>query len=352
MTSRPCRVCGSDAEHPTFTCREMMFGTREQFEYFQCRSCGCLQISTVPGSLAKYYPTEFSAHNLPKEARPPTSRIWGLVRKQRFRIALFQKYRGLNRLLRCFVDSPAELHDTPNDVTSVLEVLTKAGVSGFNARVLDVGCGAYSYWLASLEGLGFTNLVGIDPLISKDERQRGVRILKKELAQVSGQFDLITLHHSLEHIPDQIGILSQVAERLAPRGVCVIRIPIVSSRIWEEYGTDWVELDAPRHLYLHSRRSMSILSRSCGLEIFDVMYDSTAFEFYGSELYRNDIPLTDERSPWRNADSDLFSPQQMAEFQARALAANREGKGGRAAFFLRHRSVASPVVRHPPPTMG
>ena len=36
----------------------MMFGLREEFGYFQCSSCNCLQIDEFPKDISKYYSTE------------------------------------------------------------------------------------------------------------------------------------------------------------------------------------------------------------------------------------------------------------------------------------------------------
>ncbi len=33
--------------------------------------------------------------------------------------------------------------------------------------------------------------------------------------------------------------------------ICLIRIPIKTEHIWNLYGVDWVQVDAPRHFYIH-----------------------------------------------------------------------------------------------------
>jgi len=39
-----CAICGENSgiEH---TLREMMFGTRDEFAYWECSACGCIQIA-------------------------------------------------------------------------------------------------------------------------------------------------------------------------------------------------------------------------------------------------------------------------------------------------------------------
>ncbi len=53
-----CRICGNERDNTRVRCREMMFGTREAFDYFPCGSCGCLQIERFPVDMSRYYRTE------------------------------------------------------------------------------------------------------------------------------------------------------------------------------------------------------------------------------------------------------------------------------------------------------
>lgn len=313
-----------------------MFGTRKEFEYFQCKVCGCLQITHIPENLSEYYPSNYTPHKLPKASRRGNNWFMHNLQKQRCRTALFDRHHKLNKILQFFVDYPSALRATPNDVSSIGGIIKTAGIKRFDATILDVGCGIHSYWLASLKNLGFTNLLGVDPLIPENQTHGGVSIVKSILSEVQGRYDLITLHHALEHIPDQVATLIQIAQRLTPNGVSMIRIPIVPSKVWEKYKTNWVEFDPPRHLYLHSVESLKLLADKAGLEVFDVQYDSTAFEFYGSEMYARDIPLTHDNSPWvNNTKSAIFTRAEMDHFKTLAQKANEERQGGRAAFFLR-----------------
>lgn len=330
-----CRICNAVGDHLAFIGREMMFGTREEFEYFQCNECNCLQISEIPKNLSTYYPSNYTAHTVPEATTKVKNWLVSILQKQRCRTALFNKHHKLNRLLKQVIDLPIALHGHPNDVSSIGHIIVTAGINCFDEPILDVGCGIYSRWLASLEELGFTNLLGIDPLIPCTQNHGGIRIISSALCDVLGNFSLITLHHSLEHISDQEATLIQIEQHLMPDGVCLIRIPIVPSLVWEKYGTNWVEFDAPRHLYLHSVKSLKLLANKAGLEVFDIQYDTTAFEFYGSEMYARNLPLTDENSPWINRNSSLFTKEEMDGFKILANKVNQIGQAGRATFFLR-----------------
>ncbi len=328
-----CRICGLESNHPVYEIQEMMFGTRERFRYFQCNGCDCLQILSIPQDLNKYYPSEYYSFNI----RPPIRRdhrIKRWMRTQRCAAAIFGRRRILEPILWRFVDRPKELGPFEGGAP-ISDVIRACAIESFNAEFLDVGCGSYSHWLASLSYLGFKNLYGVDPLIRIDVERDNVKIFRRELEAMTGHFDLITLHHSLEHMPSQWDVLRSIRSLLKPRGTCLIRIPLVSSLVWEKYGVNWVELDAPRHLYLHSTNSIKLLANSVGLELYKVVYDSLPFEFYGSEQYSRDIPLTDPRSFWINPGSPLFSPEERKKFELTAARVNADQRGGRAGFYFR-----------------
>ena len=54
-----CKVCGSDIDNKKFIIREMMFGLRDEFSYFECAKCGCLQITEIPKNIEKYHPLNY-----------------------------------------------------------------------------------------------------------------------------------------------------------------------------------------------------------------------------------------------------------------------------------------------------
>ena len=53
-----CRICNGPLG-PALTVREMMYGTRDEFDYHQCHDCACLQISKIPEDIGKYYPENY-----------------------------------------------------------------------------------------------------------------------------------------------------------------------------------------------------------------------------------------------------------------------------------------------------
>lgn len=316
-----CRICKNEENNLEFYVQEMMYGLRERFDYFQCANCGCLQIGNIPADIAKYYPSNYYSFNNAK-AESAFARFF---RHFRDRFAVLDK--GLMGKL---------LYKLKPNVP--LKSLANLGLVA-DMKILDVGCGSGSL-LCSLEELGFKNLLGVDPFISEDVVIKDrLRIVKKELVDVGGKWDVVMFHHSFEHMLNQLEALQHVKNILDENGSCLIRIPTVSSFAWRHYGVNWVQLDAPRHFYLHSIQSMAILAKSAGLYIDRVVYDSESFQFWGSELTSKGIPLIDQNSGKPNSKASIFSASELRKYSAEADRLNALQDGDQAAFYLKRLTV-------------
>jgi predicted SAM-dependent methyltransferase len=182
---------------------------------------------------------------------------------------------------------------------------------------------------------GFINLTGIDPYIKHDISYRnGVKIFKKHIFELNGQYDLVMSHHSFEHMPQPLDVLNKFYELLRPNRYALIRMPMASSFAWRHYGANWVGLDAPRHLFLHTLKSMQLLSKKAGFKVVDIEFDSTGRQFFASELFVRNIPLKDSSNYLNNAQRALFSHEQMEAFEAKAIELNAKGDGDQACFYL------------------
>lgn len=65
----------------------------------------------------------------------------------------------------------------------------------------------------------------------------------------TGDFDLITLFHVLEHLPEPVALLHELTKKnLKSGGILVIEVPNFGSWQSRIAGKDWMHLDIPRHL--------------------------------------------------------------------------------------------------------
>lgn len=317
-----CRICNNNEGNKTFEIREMMFGSRDEFKYFQCSRCHCLQIAEIPQDLHRYYPPDYYSYFSHTVSNTGfIKRIKKFARKQRDFYALFNRGAAGKFIYKFFPEEP-------------LRILSKLNLSK-DESILDVGCG-HGCILYSLKNNGFNNLLGIDKYINGDiEYENGLKIQKKSIHDVKGNWNLIMFNHSFEHFPEPQQTLNIVSKLLVENGTCLIRIPIISSWAWRHYGANWVQIDAPRHLFLHSIESIETMAHKAGLVSEKTIYDSNEFQFWGSEQYKENIPLNDVRSYKVNPANSIFSRKDIAEFKLKAKELNLKKQGDSASFFLR-----------------
>jgi SAM-dependent methyltransferase len=314
---RTCRICGNAEANRLHIAREMMFGTRQAFEYLECGRCGCVQIGDVPAELGQFYPSDYYSF-VPSDGAGPRR----YLRRARTLQTLGQGSL-LGRVLVALFGEAASV-----------ESLKAVGLAR-DTSILDVGCGQGAL-IRELYDCGFRDLTGVDPWVDREiVHGPGCRVLKQALEETRGRFDLVMMHHSFEHMTEPRAVLAAVVRLLAPEGTVLIRVPLAGSFAWREYGVDWVQLDPPRHLYLHTERSFVRLAREAGLALQRTVFDSTAFQFWGSEQYRAGIPLRDARSHAVDPSRSIFSPAALARFAREARRLNAAGEGDQACFYLR-----------------
>lgn len=311
-----CRVCdcAEGVSETNVRLSETMFGTGEAFDYFKCPACGCLQISSPPTDMSTYYPDNYYSFS-------PSSHGLGASMKSWLRT-----YLALN--------GPSALFQGRDWYERAdLKSLRDAKVTT-SMKILDVGCGS-GVLIADLKDVGFQHVIGVDPFISKNiVHKNGAQVLKCESDEITDQFDLVMMHHSLEHVLDQQKAAREINRLLVPGGQCIIRIPTIDCYAWEEYGTDWVQLDAPRHFYLHTRASITNMLEKTGLEVTSIVDDSGPFHLVGSEMIRLGHPLVDPNT--NQIDFEATVPATfIATAAARAKDLNKRGRGDAIAVHAR-----------------
>jgi SAM-dependent methyltransferase len=307
-----CRICGNRSSNKTHRAKEMMIGLRDSFAYVECAHCGCVSLINAPADLGRFYPGDYCSF------RAKEGGLRGLAKKLRV-----QAYFGHDFGLGSWI---AARYPRPDLATMARMAISK------KQRILDVGCGGGKL-LLEMSTLGYENLTGTDPFIESDlDYGNGVVVKKCFLTNLARTtkpaWDVIMFHHSFEHIPDQLETLQAAARLLTPNGRCVIRIPVIGYA-WEEYGTNWVQLDPPRHFFLHTEKSLELLAQKAGLQIKSIEYDSFEFQFWGSELYRRGIALKTAGVPRR-----FFSAQEFRDFKKKSDELNVDRRGDQAVFVL------------------
>lgn len=271
-TPHICRICGTSGDFDTYLVREMMQGTREEFVYFVCDVCHCMQIEEVPGNLSQYYGKGYYS----------------------FRVE----------------ERPNMQFETP-----VID----------DSKILDVGCGS-GWWLLNKAVEGCGNLYGCDPFLEKG-RTYGDRVTIYNCSihemEGDGSFDEIYMQDSFEHMTDPLAVLKSARRLLTPEGILTMKIPTYPNIAFERYGTHWYQLDAPRHIFLHSKESLAWLSKESGMEIVKYQYDSNNGQFVKSFLYQQGISFHKQAG----FIGQYFSQQDLEKLEEESRAWNQKEFG-------------------------
>jgi SAM-dependent methyltransferase len=320
MKIQECKICSFKSDlHKRVIAKEMMFGMKDEFNYFECINCQCLQIEVLPTNIAHYYPNNYYSLN-----KTEGKRFRGFKGAYyRFRNnASFFRNNFFFKILHFF--SPIiKLQSFHN-----LGITTKS-------RVLDVGCGSGDFFIYPFKEMGFTDVIGCDPFINEDiTYENGLHVYKTNVFGMKGKWDLIIYNHSFEHLPDPFENLVKVNELLSDNGICLIRTPTLPCQAWEKYGVNWFQLDAPRHFYIQSPASLKLMCDKAGFAIERITYDSTCYQFLASEGYSKGIPLVAQKHT-----GSISKKLKKIRLNLLAQKLNKLGLGDQAVFILRKNGV-------------
>ncbi len=232
------------------------FLSGEEFAIYKCSQCGLLITRPMPevSKLGRYYASEnYISHS--SKSTDAISKVYHFVRNYTHK----QKYKLLKKY--------------------------SSGKS-----VLDIGC-ATGEFLNYCSTQGMTTL-GIEP--NEKARKIAESAYKLEVIDepgidtlASGSFDMITMWHVLEHVPDINQRVSDIFRLLNNDGVAFIALPNHASYDAAYYYRYWAAWDVPRHLFHFDRKSLPALANKHGFRVaailpmrFDAYYVSLLSEKY------------------------------------------------------------------------
>lgn len=139
-------------------------------------------------------------------------------------------------------------------------------------KILDYGCGVGDY-LEVMQKNGY-EVLGMEP---NDSARRiaqtkiGLKnVVSTQIEQIEDKFDVITLWHVLEHIPNLNEVIQHLKNHLTENGVLIIAVPNHESYDAKYYGKYWAAYDVPRHLWHFSENSTKKLFNKFGMKIENV----------------------------------------------------------------------------------
>lgn len=308
-----CPICNNDKNNSSYIVKEMQQGLREEFEYIECSKCGCLFIKNVPEDMGKYYDINYGSH------------VHKVTLKNRITDKIYSLYIANNKLIKLIQG------DNVTITTKFWNNLTSKGIMTKNSSILDVGCGDGKF-LSILKKGGFKDLTGIDLFIDDENKQKGITILKTSLEDFKPKkkYDVIISNHALEHMDNQLKNLKCFKNLVKKDGIIVIRIPIKTKPVWDKYGVNWFQIDAPRHFFLHTVESFKILCDKSNLVIENMIFDSENYIFINCEKYLRNISVRDKE--WDTIEFDNETIKQLRN-EIRIL--NKNNESDQAIFLLK-----------------
>lgn len=340
-TPTACEVCGSGPLKKLYP-MEMMYGKEGPFEYAVCDACGSTYQTHKLCDYSRFYTASYYSFRF---AQPSTlsQRLRQLKRRLRNQYYYFGEGllgRVLARARPCPVNHLSRHVKLRRDMS-----------------VLEIGCGSGEL-LHEIADMGVRRTVGIDPFVyGHTQYDSGAAVFKSTIYELSHhvpneKFDVVLFNHALEHSLTPFQDLQEAAKYLKPGGEIVVRIPVSDSDISKSYGAHWWSLDAPRHIYLFSARSMQLVANKCGLEVKRTHFEGTVDDYIASEQHRSCTPLLSHQSYVVTKNYHAFTATQLQDFETRIAQQNMAGTAALAGFVLGLPDApagapASTPARHP-----
>jgi 2-polyprenyl-3-methyl-5-hydroxy-6-metoxy-1,4-benzoquinol methylase len=156
-------------------------------------------------------------------------------------------------------------------------------------NLLDIGAGTGDF-LVVAKNNGW-KITGIEP----GEKPKAIAVNKgvsfaNDLSELeNNSFDIITMWHVLEHVPNLEFQIKELKRLLKPNGTILIAVPNFNSFDANYYGKFWAAFDVPRHLWHFSKTAVDKLFSKENLQLIQVVpmkFDSFYVSLL-SEKYKN-----------------------------------------------------------------
>ncbi len=248
-----CPICNSNKAYTKLTCVDDTV-SKERFEIKECQSCGFNYTDPrpKPENLGRYYESvDYVSHS------------------------------DTNKGLINFLYQLVKKHTLRKKV-NLINTLSKRG------SILDIGSGTGDF-LNACKTDGWKTM-GVEPSkIARDLSIKKHKLVIKEESEIGTieekSFEIISLWHVLEHVPDLNNRIKEIEKLLKKDGTLIIAVPNRTSYDAKVYIQNWAGYDVPRHLYHFSPSDIKKLFENYGFEIvkikpmlFDAYYVSLLSE--------------------------------------------------------------------------
>jgi len=271
VVSHPnCYFCGTKGEILYKDLEDRLFGVPGKWAFKRCPNIGCGLVWLDPMPLADQIPKLYEKYYTHKVDRLQPSFIVRLY--ERIREGILASSFGYDEATRSVF-----WRISGHILACIPFVKERIGgtimwlEASQRGRFLDVGCGDGKL-LQRMHNLGW-NVEGIEPDNDAAEFVRskfGLNVRGCNLEEAKypdASFDVISMHHVIEHLADPVATLKECLRVLRQGGRLVLVTPNAVGSGIKRYGPDWRGLEPPRHLYLFTRRSIERSIRDAGFSL-------------------------------------------------------------------------------------
>jgi 2-polyprenyl-3-methyl-5-hydroxy-6-metoxy-1,4-benzoquinol methylase len=258
--------------------RDRFVGIPGEWSHRRCQNpeCGLVWLDPMPlpEELGKLYSAYFT--HAAREGSEPGGSGNDLKRRERASLAGALGY--------------AELREGAGSLPDRLRgwspfVRERAGRSVFwlpaaeRGRLLDIGCGNGRF-LNRMRSLGW-EVAGVDfdaeaVRVAREHYGLDARCGSADAVGFEpASFDVVTLSHVLEHVPDPAAALARCASLLRPGGEILVWVPNFESPFRSLFGAAWFPYEVPRHRWHFRPADVAALLVRAGLAVVEVLPDPT-----------------------------------------------------------------------------
>lgn len=154
-------------------------------------------------------------------------------------------------------------------------------------KILDIGAGTGDFLLTAKND-GW-NVIGVEPSerAKNIAKQKGISFVEEISELENNSFDVITMWHVLEHVPNLEFQIQELKRLLKPTGTLIVAVPNFKSFDAKHYGEFWAAFDVPIHFWHFSKKAIKSLFEKVDMKLekvlpmkFDSFYVSLLSEKY------------------------------------------------------------------------
>lgn len=138
-------------------------------------------------------------------------------------------------------------------------------------RILDIGAGTGDFLsVAKQDGW---QTVGVEPSDKAKAiaKKKGVSFVEQTTELESHSFDVITMWHVLEHVPNLDNQIKELKRLLKTNGTLIVAVPNFKSFDAKYYGKFWAAYDVPIHFWHFSKKAIKMLFEKEGMQLVKIL---------------------------------------------------------------------------------